>query len=87
MPANRRAALQHFTLERGVIISVSMLDHLGKRVEFLRACAYLNNIRTDGMFLISFGGVPGGCKQSQGPPLRSLCSASVGMTGLGSSNL
>ena len=56
MPANRRAALQRFTLERGVIISVSMLDHLGKRVEFLRACAYLNNIRTDGMFLISLAG-------------------------------
>jgi hypothetical protein len=45
MPANRTAALQRFTLERVVIISVSMLDRLCKRVEFLRACAYLNNIK------------------------------------------
>lgn len=50
MPANRTAALQsftRFTLERGVIISVSMLDRLCKRVEFLRACAYLNNIKAE----------------------------------------
>ena len=38
MPANRMAVLQRFTLERVVIISVSMLDRLCTRVEFL--CAF-----------------------------------------------
>lgn len=39
------AALHHFTLlEEVVIISVSMLDRLCNRVEFLRAFAYLNTI-------------------------------------------
>ncbi len=42
MPANRMAVLQRFTLERVVIISVSMLDRLCNRVEFLCAFAYSN---------------------------------------------
>lgn len=43
MPANRKAALQTFTLERDAIISVSMRYRSCKRLEFLRACDYLNN--------------------------------------------
>ena len=45
MPANRMAVLQRFTLERVAIISVSMLDRLCDRAEFLCAFAYLNKIR------------------------------------------
>jgi hypothetical protein len=37
MPANRMAVLQRFTLEGVVVTSLSMLDRLCKRVEFLRA--------------------------------------------------
>src|ERR1700680_5287067 len=44
MPANRMAVLQRFTIEGVVIISVSMLDRLCNRVEFLCAFAYLNTI-------------------------------------------
>ena len=44
MPANRMAVLQRFTLEGVVVISVSMLDRLCNRAEFLCAFAYLNTI-------------------------------------------
>jgi hypothetical protein len=37
MPANRIAVLQRFMLEGVVIISVSMLERLCNRVEFLPA--------------------------------------------------
>jgi hypothetical protein len=44
-PAAGIAALHRFTLlEEVVVISVSMLDRLCNRVEFLRAFAYLNTI-------------------------------------------
>jgi hypothetical protein len=44
MPANRMALLQRCTLEGFVAISVSMLDRLCNRVEFLRAFTESNTV-------------------------------------------
>jgi len=44
MTANRMAVLQRFTLEGVVIISVSMLERLRSRVDFLCAFAHLSTI-------------------------------------------